>query len=390
MSKHDKGTYWFISVPAEGNKSIVFQNLKAKLSGPQADLAEVYQFLIPEFKIGTLDALVVISDELVKYDQFVETVAWKIVDILRILLNGDIDKICANLLVNDKSVDQYLKTFQWDIMKFRAEKSLQEIAEILNEEVSSIDTLMKAKLAHYNQVKGSLQALEKKQTGNLSVRNVADFVKKEHFVLDSEYLETLLVAVPRNLYKSWNSKYETLTQYVVPRSSQKIAEDDEYGLFTVTLFKRIVTDFSNRCREEKFVYRDFKYNEDEMANQRKEFEEMGATEKELSSALLRLANTNFGEVFAAWIHFKAMKVYVESVLRYGLPPDFMSATIKPKYKMDKKIREILNNQYGKLGGALSRETQKDEAIEEYQNLIDKDYYPYVWFQIQFNVKKIAS
>ncbi|CAG8849075.1 21425_t:CDS:2, partial [Racocetra persica] len=66
----------------------------------------------------------------------------------------------------------------------------------------------------------------------------------------------------------------------------------------------------------------------EMANQRKEFEEMGATEKELWSALLRLANTNFGEVFAAWIHFKAMKVYVESVLRYGLPPDFMSATIK--------------------------------------------------------------
>ncbi|CAG8724778.1 7693_t:CDS:2, partial [Dentiscutata heterogama] len=140
-----------------------------------------------------------------------------------------------------------------------------------------------------------------------------------------------------------------------------------------------------------FIFRAFKYNEDEMANQRKEFEEVDATEKELWSALLRLANTNFGEVFAAWIHLKAMKVYVESVLRYGLPPDFMSATIKPKPKMDKRIREILNNQYGKLlGGALSRETQKDEAIEEYQNLIDKDYYSYVWFQIQFNVKKITS
>ncbi|CAG8526501.1 10622_t:CDS:10 [Cetraspora pellucida] len=361
----------FDSVPAEGNKAIVFQNLKTKLSGSQADLAEVYQFLIPEFRIGTLDALVVISDELVKYDQFVESVAWKIVDILRILLKGDKDKICANLLVNDKSIDQYLNTFQWDIMKFRAEKSLKEIAEILNEEVSSIDTLMKAKLANYNQVKGNLQALERKQTGNLSVRNLADVVKKEHFVLDSEYLETLLVAVPRH---SWHSRYETLTQYVVPRSSQKIAEDDEYGLFNVTLFKRVSTDFANRCREEKFVYRDFKYNEDEMANQRKEFEEMGATEKELWSALLRLANTNFGEVFAAWIHFKAMRVYVES----------------PKPKMDKKIREILNNQYGKFGGALSRETQKDENIEEYQNLIDKDYYPYVWFQIQFNVNKIAS
>jgi V-type H+-transporting ATPase subunit C len=34
-------------------------------------------------------------------------------------------------------------------------------------------------------------------SGNLAVRNVADVVKKEHFVLDSEYLETLVVAVPK-------------------------------------------------------------------------------------------------------------------------------------------------------------------------------------------------
>ncbi|RUO96446.1 hypothetical protein BC936DRAFT_142027, partial [Jimgerdemannia flammicorona] len=32
---------------------------------------------------------------------------------------------------------------------------------------------------------------------------------------------------------------------------RKVVEDDEYGVFTVTLFKRIVEDFSHRCREEK-------------------------------------------------------------------------------------------------------------------------------------------
>lgn len=36
-------------------------------------------------------------------------------------------------LIKSESVDQYLKTFQWDTMKFRAEKSMQEIAEILNQ-----------------------------------------------------------------------------------------------------------------------------------------------------------------------------------------------------------------------------------------------------------------
>ena len=53
-------------------------------------------------------------------------------------------------------------------------------------------------------------------------RNVADLVKKEHFVLDSEYLVTLLVVVPLSNINDWNNKYEKLTDMIVPRSSQLI------------------------------------------------------------------------------------------------------------------------------------------------------------------------
>lgn len=57
---------------------------------------------------------------------------------------------------------------------------------------------------------------------NSSSRNVADLVKKEHFVLDSEYLVTLLVVVPLSNINDWNLKYEKLTDMIVPRSSQLI------------------------------------------------------------------------------------------------------------------------------------------------------------------------
>ena len=53
-------------------------------------------------------------------------------------------------------------------------------------------------------------------------RNVADLVKKEHFVLDSEYLVTMLVVVPLSNINDWNMKYEKLTDMIVPRSSQLI------------------------------------------------------------------------------------------------------------------------------------------------------------------------
>ena len=57
---------------------------------------------------------------------------------------------------------------------------------------------------------------------SISSRNVADLVKKEHFVLDSEYLVTLLVVVPLSNINDWNLKYEKLTDMIVPRSSQLI------------------------------------------------------------------------------------------------------------------------------------------------------------------------
>jgi len=51
-------------------------------------------------QIGTLDSLVVISDELIKYDQAIEVSIVKIVDILRNLLKNDVDKIRSHFVVN--------------------------------------------------------------------------------------------------------------------------------------------------------------------------------------------------------------------------------------------------------------------------------------------------
>lgn len=56
---------------------------------------------------------------------------------------------------------------------------------------------MKTKLTNYNIAKGSLVQMQRKKTGNLSVKSLTDVVGKEDFIQDSEYLETILVAVPK-------------------------------------------------------------------------------------------------------------------------------------------------------------------------------------------------
>jgi len=52
-------------------------------------------------KIGTLDSLVVLSDDLGKYDQAFEGITTKIAENLKSLLHGDVDQWEKNLIVDD-------------------------------------------------------------------------------------------------------------------------------------------------------------------------------------------------------------------------------------------------------------------------------------------------
>lgn len=51
----------------------------------------------------------------------------------------------------------------------------------------------------------------------------------------------------------WNQNYEKLTDMIVPRSSQMIFTDQDYALYTVTLFKKVVAEFKHHARERKYV-----------------------------------------------------------------------------------------------------------------------------------------
>jgi len=55
----------------------------------------------------------------------------------------------------------------------------------------------------------------------------------------------------RNNFNDWNLKYEKLTDMVVPRSSQLIFQDQDHGLFTVTMFRKVMDDFKHHCRENR-------------------------------------------------------------------------------------------------------------------------------------------
>jgi V-type H+-transporting ATPase subunit C len=170
-------------------------------------------------------------------------------------------------------------------------------------------------------------------------------------IQDSEYLETHLVVVPNNSKKDFIRSYETISPMVVPRSSVEVTHDDEFTLYAVTTFKKHSSEFQHKCREMKWTPRDYKYVEGGKEEERKEVERVGRDERKIWGEALRLGRTGWSESVMIWIHVLTLRVFVETVLRYGLPLDFVCGLIKvishSAYNLSTKLifyRQILSKQ----------------------------------------------
>ncbi|XP_026969616.1 V-type proton ATPase subunit C 2 isoform X4 [Globicephala melas] len=376
--------FWLISAPGDKENLQALERMNTVTS--KSNLSYNTKFTIPDFKVGTLDSLVGLSDELGKVDIFAESLIKRMAQSVVEVMEDAKGKVQENLLANGADLTSFVTHFEWDMAKYPAKQPLVSIADTLAKQLAQIETDLKSRTAAYNALKTNLENLEKKSTGNLFTRTLSDIVSKEDFVLDSEYLITLLVIVPKPSYVQWQKTYESLSDMVVPRSTKLIAEDNECGLFTVTLFRKVIDDFKTKAKENKFTVREFYYDEKEIKREREEMTRLLSDRKQQYGPLLRWLKVNFSEAFIAWIHIKALRVFVESVLRYGLPVNFQAVLLQPHKKSStKRLREVLNSVFRHLDevGAASI---LDASVEiPGLQLSNQDYFPYVYFHIDLGL-----
>uniref|UniRef100_A0A183V5V2 V-type proton ATPase subunit C n=1 Tax=Toxocara canis TaxID=6265 RepID=A0A183V5V2_TOXCA len=256
--------------------------------------------------------------------------------------------------------------------------------QIRFKQITQIDNDLKTKATTYNNLKNSLASIDRKATGSLITKDLSDIVKAEDFVLNSEYLQTLMVVVPKALAKDWNAKYETLADMVVPGSSRLITTDGDQMLFSVTLFKKVIEEYKTHCRENKFVVRDFVYDEESLKAGRTERDKLVQEKQKQYAPLVRWLKINFGEIFIAFVHIKALRVFVESVLRYGLPVNFQAAIVEPTKSTYKKLKAELHKLYVHLDASAGGPVDTFEDSPALMSLGVHDYYPYVFFKMNID------
>lgn len=238
---------------------------------------------------------------------------------------------------------------------------------------------MQARSTEYTQARTALQALLRKHGGSLAVRDLSDVVPREKLV-STENLTTLVVVVPKTSKDEFLSTYEHLTEFVVPRSAVQVAEDSDYVACMVVMFRRVVDEFKVAARSKSFQAKEVAAaalellapaegdesatkaapaavlnggasavtstvtdNEATLARLRQEMEAKRAT-------LIQWCLASYGEAFSSWIHVTAIRLFVESILRYGLPPQFLPVLMRPNPKNQGALRKVLAANFGAVGG----------------------------------------
>ncbi|XP_063480039.1 V-type proton ATPase subunit C 2 isoform X5 [Symphalangus syndactylus] len=386
--------FWLISAPGDKENLQALERMNTVTS--KSNLSYNTKFAIPDFKVGTLDSLVGLSDELGKLDTFAESLIRRMAQSVVEVMEDSKGKVQEHLLANGGlkekmkclkiDLTSFVTHFEWDMAKYPAKQPLVSVVDAIAKQLAQIEMDLKSRTAAYNTLKTNLENLEKKSMGNLFTRTLSDIVSKEDFVLDSEYLVTLLVIVPKPNYSQWQKTYESLSDMVVPRSTKLITEDKEGGLFTVTLFRKVIEDFKTKAKENKFTVREFYYDEKEIKREREEMARLLSDKKQQYGPLLRWLKVNFSEAFIAWIHIKALRVFVESVLRYGLPVNFQAVLLQPHKKSStKRLREVLNSVFRHLD-EVAAASILDASVEiPGLQLNNQDYFPYVYFHIDLSL-----
>ena len=150
-----------------------------------ANLSTNSKFNVPDLKVGTLDQLVGLSDDLAKLDIAAEQTTRKLVQYFAEVLEEERDKLNDNLVVGNKDMHTYITRFQWEGAKYPLKQSLKVLSEIIGKQITQIDNDLKTKALSYNNLKNTLASIDRKATGSLITKDLADIVKADDFCKSS-------------------------------------------------------------------------------------------------------------------------------------------------------------------------------------------------------------
>jgi len=386
--------YWIVATGCSStgaSKDGLFADMKEKTSFYAEDGSPVVKFDVPDgeraLKFGSFDDLIRLTDDMAKHDSQVEGIARRIERMyLEVEPSKGSDPVNEfKILSQTKTTtfDQYLRSWKWDDAKYPKVRGLSNNLQLLLSVANKLDEEARNKASAFGELNSAKNNMLKKETGSLVARDLVDVltpdVVKDGDFVNSAHMTTVIMILPQANVDGFLKGYETFAENVVPGSAKQFAsvvEEDGTQVWRVVMFKSAVDAFMKKVREEKVgTARQFNYSKSAYDRQKTQREELKKEFERQEKMMRSFCKASLSDVMIAWVHIKAMRVFVESTLRFGVPPNFASFIVQPKGNQQAQMRKQLAEVLGK-GAAEADNAEQGEGEEDYFPYVSLNFIPF--------------
>jgi V-type H+-transporting ATPase subunit C len=288
------------------------------------------------------------------------------------------------------TLDDYIRHWSWDEYQLATKGTMiGELYTRCNSEVQRLEEELRTGTTAYTDATNRVVNFRRRDEGNLLVRNLdkigsamrdvktqADFragaSSSAPIFVHTRNISTILVVVKKSQAKDFERNYDLGQDFVVPLSLQKLDSDNEFVCYSVSLLTPNIDEYKSATKERQWHVRDFVYNPRMSEELAREAERTVAGYLDEAKKYIELLETTFSHLALFWVHIKAVRIFVEATLLYGIESKFKTYLVVASPKNAQKIHKQLSAVFddGMQDGA------GDDAAGE-----DSEYHPYVSFQL---------
>ncbi|KAG0439056.1 V-type proton ATPase subunit C [Dictyocoela muelleri] len=261
-------------------------------------------FKIPSLKWNSLEYMICITEDITGLDKQVN-------DLFQSLLNRQNDIL--KLKVNDnfeKNIDynKIVANFKWNDERYNPNGAPCEIFEILSKDFDKIKSIFAKRSKKYDKAHNCYKENQKKQNGNIMEIDLSNFVEVE----ECEFIETIFVVARKSDKQKFVADFQKI-EHVQHTTLELEKEDDLFVLYKFIGLKSKKNDIEKQLKAMGYTLKSVNKSE-------KVFEiDFESVIKNFEAFI----DAELIELFLVQLHIKYLSLYIESVLRYGLPNDYV-------------------------------------------------------------------
>lgn len=288
-------------------------------------------------------------------------------------------------------LDDYIRRWTWDSMQVAPESTnVLDMFKYFSQEVTRQEEELRTASTAYTEAGNKIQALRRRGEGSLLVKNLDEIGSRMTLVTDlksyrptkatknpiyvsTRNMKTVLVVMKKSMESDFVKNYMVDSDFVVPGSVQALESDNEFACYAVTILGVNLDDYKAKTREHGWHVREFTYNPNLREDLEKESEETVRSYLSESEKFKTHLEATFSHVATVWIHVRALRVFVESVLLYGIGANYKTFLIEASTKNIAKIHKELEKKF--------KDGIQDDMSDDGDADGENEYHPYVSFQL---------